>query len=360
MVAEAPKARESKLAWAARSQGYDVVLLYRNAPNYSLSAYFSEARQFRDEWHALELAAAYSPQAYHVFAANADPTAENMVRYKPGRVIFEFTDMVQGMVNTEWSPLHHKPQRYCTENADGVVARDLQLQFARKRLNYSLSGPVLYFPDYCWDRAPLALKASPGKRFNVVVAGNFGLEKRGAADWGYLEVARTFARHGVQFHIYPYFGWFGSPKAEFQDAFSDYMALEKETGLVHLHDPLEADKVGVELQQYDFGINVIWGLVAGRSIKSHTMIHLALCGSSRNADYLDAGLPVIISPELRFQRSLLGRYSMAVDAVPDFFRDPIRWLASGSRLATEQAGRARHEFALSRHASRLANFYGSL
>jgi hypothetical protein len=363
-VSDTPRAREAKLATAARAAGLDVVLLYRERPNYDTAAHFTEARDYRDHWHALEIASSMQPLAYHLFSTGTDTTSGTFIRHKPGRVVFEFVDLIERMVHSEWSSELVPVQRYNIENCDALVARDLQARFAFTELGYRKPPRVLYFPDYCWGNTqPRAERASLAPGIHVALAGNFGIEKHGAADWGYIEIARAFARSGVHLHIYPFFGWSRSSDAVLDDVFSDYIALGKETGCVHVHRPLGADKVAFEISRYDAAINVIWALLSGGRIKTHSAAHFANCGSARNAEYLDAALPVVVSPQLRFQYLQLSRFGCAIPAAAGPLLDkPAEYLAGalGGTAMRERAMRARSAFSVLPHGRRLAEFYRSV
>lgn len=359
-ISERPRAREAKLAVAARLQGYRVILLFRDKPNYQLDEFFPESRQYGAQWDGLEQASTYRPRVYHCFSLSSDQTAELLLRYKPGPVIFEFTDLVEDMLRNEWADQALGGQRFCIEHADAIIARDLQVRHARERLGYKAPERVLLIPDLCWDH-PAARNPRPASDgIHVALAGNFGLERKGEGDWGYLEIARTLAKNGVHFHVYPFFGWYGAPEDRFREAFSDYFSLGQETGLIHVHRPVEADRLVHELSQYDFGINVVWGLAAGRGLKTHTAAHIRYCGSARNADYLDAGLMVLLSPQLRFQQHVLSRYGAALAASREFLANPRALLERLSAAEREaRAARARQGLSIQRHAARLAEFYDS-
>lgn len=365
-VCQHPRGREAKLAYGLRSVGWDVVLLYAKEANWDVNPYFSETRRYNNEWEALSMASEYSPQAYHVFSLLADRTAYTFVRHKPGKVIFDPNDMIEGNLNNPWLGREIKRQRYCIENADGLCCRDIQLQYVSRTFNYDRPEKIIYFPEYCWnfsEENPNQREGSESDGISVVLAGNFGIEKRGEGHWGYLDIAKKLASQKIHFHIYPHWFWYFVSKEAFEDTFSDYIALSKRTEYFHLHKPLPMEDVIPELRKYTVGINIARAVTFGEvdKIKNQNPEIYRYCGSARVSDYLDAGLPVISNRELTFQFFTLSRYGVVIDGTLDFFEN------AGERLqrlispeSKDKIRRGRSSYSIQNNIHRLTSFYESL
>lgn len=364
-VCVSPRGREAKLAYGLKCAGWNVVLLYEKEANWDISAYFSETRRYSNEWEALSMASEYSPQAYHVFSLLADKTAYTFVKHKPGKVIFDPNDMIEGNLNNPWLGREIKRQRYCIENADGLCCRDIQFQYVSRKFNYHRPEKIIYFPEYCWNFSDEVTqdKKLDSNDIHVVLAGNFGIEKRGEGHCGYLDIAEKLVFQKIHFHIYPHWFWYYASEKVFEDTFSDYIALSKRTEYFHLHKPLPMEDVIPELKKYTIGINITRAITFGEVNKIETQNPeiYRYCGSARASDYLDAGLPVISNKALTFQFFILSRYGVVIDGTLDFFeyvRERLQKVLSPE--SKEKIGKGRSLYSIQNNIQRLISFYESL
>jgi hypothetical protein len=192
-----------------------------------------------------------------------------------------------------------------------------------------------------------------------VQAGNFGLEKQGEGDWGYLEFARRCVQAGVRFDLYPNWGHYARGEREFRAIFSDYLDLARQSALFHLHRPVEADALVQVLGESDLGVMLLWADLMGEPLRSQNLRVMPYVTSSRVFDYLDAGLPVILNRSYRLNLALLRQYGAAVPADAAFVnRLQDRMRALPLETLRGNAVRASHGLAVERHIHRLERFYG--
>jgi len=363
-VAYHPNTRVAKLAYGLRSAGWKVVLLYGNEPNFDATRYFDEAKRYRSPWQALLVASRYAARVYHVFSLSVDETAVTFVRHKPGRVVYDAVGGIEGIFNGPNWPRAIPKQRYCIENTDGLCCRDLQIPYVTRKFGYKRPREVIFFPDYCWDFSEDSEPTVPrnSDEIHVVLMGSFGIEKLGETEAGYLDVAERFAEQGIHFHIYHRdLGWSKTRNMQFNEIFSDYIALSQRTPFFHLHKSVPLEEVVSELRKYDIGISVVRAKIYGESVSTFTDNHLRLCGSLRIMDYLDAGLPVIISKEHKFQYSMLARYGLAVSATAEMLDNARERINSFLSPDLKQKLReARSRYSGRRHTGRLIAFYEGL
>ena len=77
------------------------------------------------------------------------------------------------------------------------------------------------------------------------------------------------------------------------------------------------------LKIYDFGLAIFELDLFQEPYNTVQRDHLRVGGSSRLADYICAGLGIIISPLLEFQRELAHQFApVCVEATKDFLADP--------------------------------------
>jgi len=332
-----------------------VVLLYKRDPNFDVARFFDATVRYHDDEEALEIARRYSPVVYHVCSVWADTTSAFLIRHKPGKMIYDCWDVVDGIADAAWQA---QLQRFCLEHADALCCRDLRPRYLCRALGYALPAKRILFQEYCWDAAEALPRERPAaeESIHAVVSGYIGVERRGENDNGYLSIADCLAAQGVHLHIYPH-----PSQVPVEDLFSDYVALAGRTRFVHLHQPLPMEQLVPELARYDVGISLTHALTFGTPVKDYSAAYLRYCGSARIFDYADAGLPVVLNRALAFQYSLLARHGIAMDGSSSMLMNARREL---ERFCTPERRRHvrafRSKYSVARHAKRLIAFYLSV
>lgn len=348
-----PRSREAKLASALQASGWHVVLLYAQEPAFDIRPYFHHVRRYTHVWDALSIACEYPARAYHVFETSANWLAEAFIAHKPGPIVLDVYDVVEGFRYP--SPERLQQQRFCVENADALCSRDLKPKHLQRNHGYRLPTHLLFFPDYCWGAgatAPVRPAREAGE-LHVVNAGTFGIEKRGFGDTGFLDIARSLAKQKIHFHIYPH-----STAVRHKQHESDYVALAKETPYLHLHPSMPTDALIPELARYDAGVFLTKFLTFGEDSQLFDRQTLLYQGSARTADYLDAGLAVICNKEMRFAFFMAGRYGVAIDGSIAVLREARSHLSPAMSPANRaKLSRASSAFSVHRHGRRLGAFY---
>jgi hypothetical protein len=361
-VSERPGQREAKLAFGLRQSGWDVILLHRQPPGFADRSNFSDLQQFSSPWQAAELAHRAKARLFHVFAPNCDDTCVKMVNHKPGRVIVDFYDhfysVADGIPALEARyAVDIARQRHCIEQADAVCCRDLQMLYGRRATRPSQRAPLIYFPEYCWN-----LTSLPGPRaddsIHIVQIGWMGFETRGVEDTGCFRLFEQLVNAGCHVHVYvhPAFPPIGSK--DFVILFADYLRLAAATGRMHLHPTVPADILIEELSRYDFGfglsnamsIDIPWRTVNPRRFPA--------CGSSRMFDYLDAGLGLLLSPQLKLMVHQFRSTGLVVDGIALLRSGRI--LDGLQRAPRDHVAAARERLSIRRHIHRLTAFYERL
>lgn len=358
-VSERPGQREAKLAFGLRQMGWDVIQLHREPPGFADRSHFSEFQQFSSPWHAVELAHRAKARLFHVFAPNCNDTCTRIIERKPGRVIVDFYDhfhaVADGIPALEARyAMDIARQRSCIEHADAVCCRDLQIRYGRRTTRIARGIPSIYFPEYCWNSIPLPAPRADDS-IHIVQIGWMGFETRGVKDAGCFLLLEQFVRAGCHAHIYvhPTFPAMGSKG--FETLFADYLELAATTGRMHLHQTVPADTLIGELSQYDFGFGLSNAMaydIPWQTINPRRFPH---CGSSRMFDYLDAGLGLLLSPQLKLMSRQFRFTGMAVDGISLLRSGHI--LKGLQRPLRDRALAAREQLSIRRHIHRLIEFY---
>ncbi|MFN8391631.1 MAG: tetratricopeptide repeat protein [Bdellovibrionota bacterium] len=354
-VAEIPKVRETKLAAGLRAFGWEVILLCKKAPDYDISLYFDAMIPFGTAEEAQYLARRLHASIFHVFASAVDETALSFIKDKPGVTLFDVTDVFDGMIYEH--PALMEAQRYCFLNADGLVCRDLQTNLPLKRAGLSRPKHTLFFPEFCWNTTPKIVDR-PGPELHIVQAGWIDLQgKTERKESSAFDLFQAFAQAGIHVHLYKHM-LFGD--ADPRTLYGDLYELQMQYGCVHIHQTVPVNRICSELTQYHIGMNIAAHTVfMSRETKhSKNAYHFSLCGSSRNVDYLEAGLPVLQSADLTFQKFMLKRMGVGFPLKKQHLNDLKNYLSQyNSREAREKIYSRREKYSVASQSHRLASFY---
>ncbi len=370
-ISDRPKVREAKIGFALSRVGWEVILLYKFLPNYDLDQYFASHHKYINFEHSFRLARKYKTALYHVFTDASDyTTAYNYCLYKPRYVIVDFIDTIVGILsdgylNREtWRKNLIPQEKFIIENADGFCCRDLQIQVTSREGGYQRKKRTILFPEYCWD--PDQLKLSPrisasDDSIHVVLIGHFGIEKAGCYDTGYLDIIRPMLEQKIHFHIYPHQDYYDVYyKDRFDEILEDYINLEKGNPYFHIHTPVRVESITEEISRYDFGIHVVRAHLFDEELRDYKITARKVGGSSRIADYLEAGLP-IISQSGQYYFQYLTRFGIMLNLTNKNLNSIKPELAAMKSAATHnQVQEVREKMSIGNQVERLITFYQSM
>jgi putative sugar O-methyltransferase len=359
------RAREIKMATALRSQGWKVVLLYKQTTPFRPGEFFDLAIRSSTEDGLHQIAMAIQPRLCHVFSGAVDDVLLQFCRDKPSPVVIDLNDIFcPSMFN--YLQERFEPTKKALESADGICARDLQPKFAERYDGFRISPHTLWFPEFSWKDGPRddrALKKRPPDEIHVVSVGTISLETQGWYDSGLLQLAKMLVERKIHLHIYPHWFYRRAHGVTFnidqKKDFADFVSLQETTQYVHLHKSLPLDELARELPQYDFGIISGGCEDFGQKLRFLTERYMQACYSGRISDYLDARLPILINREVSFNYWLLERNGVAVDLagiLKPGFREKLLAIKHDPAWKKSVDDAARR-LSLGAHAHRLAKFY---
>ncbi|MCB2212050.1 methyltransferase domain-containing protein [bacterium] len=319
-ISDEPRSREAKLAHGLKQAGKQVVLLYKQAPTFDPARFFVESLPYTTPAEAVQLAQTWQPLAFHVFANWNFETAKAVIEAHPGPVLFDDYDVMTGMLQDEVIAWKHpgKPaaERYCLENADGLVARHLELRYLRRTIGFNLP-PVLFAVDGCWAdpalRAEGKLSSEDGS-VHFTTVGNLNPGTPGAKpnEVYVYELAGILAANRQHYHIHPsHSGTYEKTLTGLnQRPFSD-----QEREFIHLHEPLPPQELVPAISRYDYGLHVLSRNVDLQS-ERFTARKPEYAAANKLYDFMDAGLR-ILAHSGRFQQFLIQRYGFG-QILPSF------------------------------------------
>lgn len=367
-LSDLPWERPAKIAFGLRAKGIPTTLVYvQPPPNYDPNEFFDFAIRAEDAAEAVAIVHRLRPDIVHVFSAAGDDAAALMILNKVGKVIFDYKDCFENLIAHPMGSRCYSIQRYCIENADGLCCRDLQL-WNYCRVNRIRPGTKrTLFLDYGWGTAKGKADTKGYGEVHTVLAGNFSIEKTEPAqvDCGYLHTSRELVSREIHVHLYLYRQYETQQEvATNHDRLSDYRELSDKTPYFHLHSQVPMANFIDELAQYDYGLGIYQGaLFPGIGIVSCLNGHERHGIATRWFDYVEAGLDILASPEMRFAYRLMRSANVVLPAAPKSFLEADLKRVLIDRMGQQKQLRlnaARHRFDIRENIDRLIRFYRSI
>lgn len=306
-----PHSREVRLASAARAAGWDPVLVYVGQTRQPLAESFGLRARVSGYPAAILVSWYFRGPVVHVFALTGD-AAYPLIRTKVHPTALDVYDTAAGM--RWWPRAKQRDERVALAMADGMAHRDTRVKRLQRLRGYRIPRVNVFVPDL--------LEAPPERRDPRIMDHELRVVSSGwidANENSILRVVTALASARVHVHLYlnPFQGkGEGGPH-------EGYFRLSEASPYVHIEEPVFGAKYREALRRYDFGLCVFEPLIFNEPIRSYTRDYLESCGSSRLTDFIEAGLGIIVSPELRFQTFLARRYGCAVvPASREFLEDP--------------------------------------
>lgn len=236
------------------------------------------------------------------------------------KIIFEFFDVpslcvskedsvgVWGKKNTE---LGLFAEQYACENADGIILGYSHEAADMLKKRYNIKAPILEFHTYICNGFVSSKKTTKYSqedgKIHLVYGGNVAsssLSKKIFADVQFHQLIEEITKQDVYFDIYttPHV----SP-IKFEQFYSDYIAISRENNLFRFKKGLFPNEATNEFSRYDFGMMIYLfnkGTFLNESLNTRLPGKLFL--------YLEAGLPILISEELKYVAKIVREYEIGI------------------------------------------------
>jgi hypothetical protein len=250
---------------------------------------------------------------------------------------------------TRWLQQELPHEKRCLEKADGVISHSMEMNEGFRRYHITEKPPSLFFPLYCDDDVFLDPQKAAGKEIHLVYAGGVAGSHRDPKHYGNTQFAgliQKLTSQGLHFHIYP------SPTNVRAD-YEEYESIAKENPLFHFHASVSQDKLSAELSQYHYGL-----LPFFKELSEQSATKLKFATTLKLFNYLEAGLPVIVSKDLGFQSWIVERYDAGMGISLDDITSLGNLLkARDYSVVQQKVIVAREKLSLRQNIGRLENFY---
>lgn len=354
--------REIKMAYALKSLGWRVDLIYYNSTPFKPEGFFDFIQEVKSAKEAYKHAQLLAPRLIHIFSGAIDDYVMLFCKNKVAPIVIDLNDIFTPAL-MDYCSERFEPTRKVLSLADGFCARDLQVKRAEQLDSYQLPPQLLFFPEYCWNNKALN-KEKTSQELHIVSVGTISLETHGMFDCCYLKLVNYIIKHGIHFHLYPPWSYRKDYKLNlnFEKDYAQFLALERNNSYVHIHESLPVDKLADELPQYDFGIISGGCKEFGQKFSHFKPIYVESCYSGRISDYLDANLPILINEEVAFNYRLLKRYGVSVDLkkiIQSGFKSELQAFKQDGYVQNKLE-KARTRLSIISNAPRLAKFYSNI
>lgn len=322
---------------------------------------FSRVQTYRSRWHLRRILKGISPDAVHLIHAFTLPSYQikDAITHTDIPVVMDVQDMHISYFGLNSPKLYMKLdmpyESYSIQNAAGIVSQSIELTNACREYKIDNRPPTLFFPVYCDDDQLLTpQEPDDSNEIHVVYAGSISGSFQDDQHFGSMKLfwlIEAFARQKIHFHIYP------SPTIRFRDLIlKEYQEWDDREPYFHLHESVSQQQLGKELSQYHYGLLPFFLEDTGRSANK-----LGLGSSQKLYNYIEVGLPVIISEDLRFQSWMARRYGGGIQVKKSDFnhlRELIEERNYSERI--EHLIQHRERITLGQNIPRLLNFYQEL
>ncbi|MGD0709901.1 MAG: hypothetical protein ABR968_01840 [Bacteroidales bacterium] len=240
-------------------------------------------------------------------------------------------------------------EKKCLQLSDGVVGVSLEPNVALRKYGKP-KPPTIYFPLYCDnDFFKNNTKQLTEDNIHLVYAGGIAGSHRNKSHYGAIQfhnLIKVFSEQKIHFHIYP------SPSVHITDI-SEYEKIAGTNDYFHFHKSVPQENLADELSKYHFGLIPFFSKdtrISTEKIKYATSLKLF--------NYIEAGIPLIISKDLIYQSWIVERYCAGYSiGADDLSRIKEIILSINYRDLVSGMIEKREEISLKNHIPRLIKFY---
>lgn len=259
---------------------------------------------------------------------------------------YDFDGITHGIENL--AKVVYKREKRCFERANGVIHRgpEFEIDYYRSH-GYNITCPDLQFLDYCnkeffVERNVKKLSSEDGEYHIAHIGGGLPTQ--------FISLLKKAIKQKIHFHVYP------TPGGITSRAFKDILKLNKAEKYVHLENRVPFDKVNREIAKYDFGAHI--HLLPMSPISS---MGLKVAHCHRFFNYLEAGLPIIVSDRLQLIKKTVVENKVGFSVKDEDFSNLRKMIEKNDyEELRENVFRAREKLLIDNHAKRLIKFYDEI
>ncbi|MBT7267207.1 MAG: hypothetical protein HN884_10065 [Rhodospirillaceae bacterium] len=372
IVAPFPRPRNWKIARAIQSFGAEVIFIHhkRFQPQaegpYTASYSYGSLLELRDAIRQVQ--AEHKPELFHVFCDGYGYLdAVILMNMVSEPVIWDYYDMVNVSYTLESTPeydLSSVLELWCMKHADGVCARNLEIQVAKRRDYYQRNGNIIFYPDYCHGNVNRRQKfGDHDGRLHVFISDPIrdpGLDK------SHPNSLRPIIEHLVQLDIIQlYISPHHNQGTKWAKIYPGYVKLEEEYDNLTIQQPKSEGEYLEIISQVDVMIGGICRVNPGNMNENKiTSDHIRNYFPGKFSDFLDSDVMFILPKyePLEFCSWLVKRLDVGLVPTPEEIYGQQFWRQLHKKIRSEPINysEARNFWSIERQAGRLHDFYRNI
>lgn len=352
------QARIPRLAKAVTKQHeFETILITFRNNNYKQynTEYFDKQLSYRTYWHLKSILKKIPKNALiHAFGP---PNWATKIAIKQGfKTIMDCQDMTVTNYGLNPSMIHLKldlpNEKFCLENCDGLISQSHEAWNAFREYGIKKRPKALFFPIMCDETQfiePIENKFTPGDEIHLVYVGGVVEKSKTHSFHQGLQIhwlIETLNEQKIHLHLYP------APSMS-QSAIDEYTELSKSISYFSIHECVPQNELSKEITKYHYGILPFFHETGGRNSEKRKY------GTSLKLfNYMEAGLPCIISKDLEFQAWIGTRYGGSIKvAYEDAFnlRQTIEEHDYNTSIQNLKVGRV--QIGLNHNINKILEFY---
>lgn len=352
------QARIPRLAKTISKEGdYNLTLITFRNNNFKEynSGVFDHQLSYRTYWQ-LKSILKKIPKTALIHAFGPPNWATKIAIKKGFKTIMDCQDMTVTNYGLNPSMIHLKMdlpnEKFCLENSSGVISQSLEVLNAFRVYEIEKRPKTLFFPILCDETQfidPVNKELSAESVIHLVYVGGLAEKSKTHPFHQGLKIhwlIQALKEQKIHLHLYP------APSMS-QEAIQEYKSLSTSNPYFEVHPCLPQNELSKEISKYHFGILPFFNKTAGRNIEKRKY------GTSLKLfNYLEAGLPCIISQDLEFQAWMATRYGGSIKVSYEETFDLRKALNEFDyNTMIENLRKGRNEIGLSNNIHKLIEFY---
>ena len=361
--------RIEKIGYALKKKGFKVIIflqnkgvgegIYHNGKNDLYDKLFV----FHNMFSLYFLCFQFNPLVYHICSTCYVPKWAALLiknKKKLGRVVYDQYDIYRDMYG-EKKPHLLAYEKYCLENADGLVCRNFQTQYLKKKYHYQYKGERILFLDYCWNRKPPHKTFKSEKEELSIVYGGRLLPRKSnnplsQIEWDGLSAwVETTKRHSAKMIAVAY-------NLTNEHEFKDFYRLAKKNPNFVLKEKMDLDELIVYESKMDYGTDTfeLAKDQQGNYENFNFEAREKYCATNKYFDYIDAGIPIICGRNQEMLSRYLEKYHIVFWCTLEQLAERMDELKQRRNEYAQNVAVARKRLSVENQILRLIRFYRRL
>lgn len=361
--------RIEKMGYALRKKGYNVILLVHKEGKSIGVSYGSKNNSydklyfFRNKAELYFLCLRFNPLVYHVCErSRVSDWCVFLIKNKQyiGKIVYDQYDVYRDMY-AEKNVDYIKNEKFCLENADGIVCRNFQTQYLKNKYGYCFKGKRLLFLDYCWNNNPPEKRFKTDKEELCIVYGGRLLPCRSnnllsRIEWdGLSSWVETTKQYQAKMVVI-------ASNIIDKNEFKEFSRLAKNNPNFILKGKMDLNTLIEYESKMDYGTDTFE--LARDQKNNFKNFNFAArekyCATNKYFDYIDAGIPIICGRPQEMLGRYLEKYGIVFRCTLEELPERMDELKQKRNGYAVNVAKARKALSIEKQIPRLIHFYKQL